>query len=65
MILAAKKSDASSTTKKSAYSKSGSSRVESPRTGDETNAGVWIGLAVVALAALAGIVFYRRKNRES
>lgn len=36
----------------------------SPFTGDESNVGLWIGVAVAALAAIAGIVFYLVKRKK-
>ena len=41
-----------------------SGAVTSPLTGDESNVALWIAVAVVALAAITGIVIYLLKHKK-
>ena len=34
------------------------------RTGDETNIGLWLAVALIAAAVLAGVLIWRRRRRD-
>ena len=45
-------------------SSSSRSSSSSPRTGDDTNAGLWIGILIVAILGIAGILIYRKRKNK-
>ena len=52
------------TTSKNGSSSSSKSSSSSPKTGDDTNAGLWIGILIVAILGIAGILIYRKRKNK-
>ena len=48
----------------SSSSSSSKSSSSSPKTGDDTNAGLWIGIIIVAALGIAGILIYRKRKNK-
>ena len=52
------------TTSNNGSSSSSKSSSSSPKTGDDTNAGLWIGILIVAILGIAGILIYRKRKNK-
>ena len=52
-------SSSNSKSSRSSTRKTGSS----PRTGDDTNAALWIGILIVAVLGIAGVLIYRKRDK--